>query len=325
MANTAIKDTTESGNTASTIFTSGTNSSPITSSADDINAMYEQLIDASKTNIQGSVDLGVSQYQADLERALPSYQKQRNQSAVDTAKNEQTIKEYAMYTGDRGGMSRQDILQNVTAGQNVLSEINLQEQQLRDTTQRAISDLITQGELNKALSEAEYGAQRISALIDDKNRVEESQAQWTQWLAEMSGNLPGGGRTLAGQQFDLDKLYTEAQIASMNASTAGTNAYNSEVYGIGASGTTGTTGTTGDYSDAPFAANNSTGWTDALSSNAQGLLYRLEQNIGSDMGSSDEATRRAAQQTAYKSISYYIDYLSDSDVDYLLNHFGISV
>jgi len=203
-----------------------TGGGPFYSMEDEINARYDALLEAEKLNIQKNVELGKTKYEADLAKALPEYQKKKEQQDYLTKQNEQKIKEYAFYTGDRGGMSRQDMLQNINSGQEIIGAINLQEQLLKDDTQRAITELFMRGEMDSAIAEAKYAAQRQEALANEKIRLQESNASWTKWLSSETGYLPDGQKSLSREQFE----YRKEQDSRSNAYSGGGGSYSGGGY-----------------------------------------------------------------------------------------------
>ena len=242
-------NTTGTGNSAES-----NTDNPFASIEDEINARYDALIEAGLINIENNVALGKSQYEADLAKALPQYQQQREQQDLLTMQNAQKIKEYAFYTGDTGGMSRQDILQNVNSGQEIIGAINLQQQMLEDDTQRAITELILQGNSDAALLEAQYAAERAAALESERIRMQESNASWQQWLTEQTGYMPDGSKTLDRQALEYDM----GQSTGTTDSTTTTGRYSkylTDAFGLSASSSSSKGSTSGQGNDTFYDEN----------------------------------------------------------------------
>lgn len=196
------------------------NSGLFESQEDEINSRYDALTAAEMLRIQSNVNSAKSKYETDLTKALPEYQKKREQQDLLSKQNAQKISEYAFYSGDRGGMSRQDMLQNLNSGQEIIGAINLQEMMLKDDTNRAITDLLAQGNTDMAIAEAKYAAERADALYQERVRLQESNAAWTKWLSSETGYLPNGQKSLSREQFE----YQQAQN-NKNSSSSGGSSY----------------------------------------------------------------------------------------------------
>lgn len=196
-----------------------TSDTPFDSQEETINEQYDALEDAAKTEAEQAYEQGKSKYEQDLIAALPEYQKQREQQDYLTKQNENKIKEYAFYTGDTGGMSRQDILQNVNSGQESIRANSLQQQMLEDDTDRAIADLFSQNKADLAVALSQIRAERLAALEDERVRLQESNAQWQQWVTSQTGYMPDGSPT-AKQQAYLSTLIPTTDTAQITGYTS---------------------------------------------------------------------------------------------------------
>ena len=216
--------------------TAKTNSNPFISQENSINSRYDSLAEAAKLQLEQGYQKSKSAYEQALIDALPEYQKQREQQDLLTQQNAQKLKEYAFYTGDTGGMSRQDALQNMNSGMEALGAINLQEQLLKDNNARTLADLLSQKETNIAISFADFAAQKEAALESERIRLQESNASWQQWLTEQTGYMQDGSKTLdrLALEYDMGQATNKSNGSSSNGNSVllgyGTSANSSAKY-----------------------------------------------------------------------------------------------
>ena len=180
--------------------------------------LLNQWKEASAQQQTGQIDYATQQAVTELERALadaaPQYQTQRNQIAADERKAMDNAALYAEARGDRGGIGQEqyNLIQS-SAAQSRLA-VSQAQTKLKTDIQRQIADLRAKGEFDKADAALTITQQYLSQLMDlQKWQIEYSmdyaqfQEQLRQWqvsfdqsMAQLTGKLPDGSLTMAGQE-----------------------------------------------------------------------------------------------------------------------------
>ena len=180
--------------------------------------LLNQWKEASAQQQTGQIDYATQQAVTELERALadaaPQYQTQRNQIAADERKAMDNAALYAEARGDRGGIGQEqyNLIQS-SAAQSRLA-VSQAQTKLKTDIQRQIADLRAKGEFDKADAALTITQQYLAQLMDlQKWQIEYSmdyaqfQEQLRQWqvhfdqsMAQLTGKLPDGSLTMAGQE-----------------------------------------------------------------------------------------------------------------------------
>ena len=180
--------------------------------------LLNQWKEASAQQQTGQIDYATQQAVTELERALadaaPQYQTQRNQIAADERKAMDNAALYAEARGDRGGIGQEqyNLIQS-SAAQSRLA-VSQAQTKLKTDIQRQIADLRAKGEFDKADAALTITQQYLAQLMDlQKWQIEYSmdyaqfQEQLRQWqvhfdqsMAQLTGKLPNGSLTMAGQE-----------------------------------------------------------------------------------------------------------------------------
>ena len=180
--------------------------------------LLNQWKEASAQQQTSQIDYATQQAVTELERALadaaPQYQTQRNQIAADERKAMDNAALYAEARGDRGGIGQEqyNLIQS-SAAQSRLA-VSQAQTKLKTDIQRQIADLRAKGEFDKADAALTITQQYLAQLMDlQKWQIEYSmdyaqfQEQLRQWqvhfdqsMAQLTGKLPDGSLTMAGQE-----------------------------------------------------------------------------------------------------------------------------
>lgn len=174
---------------------------------------YNQQLEAQKAALRQKINEGVSNYQNQINAAPQIYQPLRNQVDVMRNKNTAATREAMAASGlaqsVRGIGGSGD---NITAGIQVNTEadsqintLNLQQQNMIDLAKKAIADLQASGNMEEARMIAENAANRINAIIAEKNRVAEANrvAANDAWAKNMDvANITGYYNPYAGMQIN---------------------------------------------------------------------------------------------------------------------------
>ena len=167
---------------------------------------YNQGLAESKTaqqknSIDANYQIGLNKFNSMIEDAPGKYQPLRNESEVQRYQGLRTLEEAIANRGDRGGLGRQELLMSDLGGQNRLNSINLAQageikdanrgiadlgverardisaaelelQRVINQTNRDVAMLESKGMFEEARAVSEIGAQKISAIINETNRVD---------------------------------------------------------------------------------------------------------------------------------------------------------
>jgi hypothetical protein len=163
----------------------------------------EKKTEQIKNSIDANYQLGENKFNSIIEDAPAKYDPYRSQSELQRYTGLQTLEEAIANRGDRGGLGRQELLMSDLAGQKNLNSINLaQAQEIKDAnrgiadlmvergrdmnaadielmsvinqTNRDIAMLESKGMFAQAEAVAKMGAEKIGALINESNRIEEA-------------------------------------------------------------------------------------------------------------------------------------------------------
>lgn len=183
----------------------------VTDNSSMISDMYAQQLAAAQAALKAQIQQGVSQYQDTINKAPGQYQPLRDQASATGQQNMQNLREMLANNGQAGGVNRTEETQVNTSTQNQINTLNAQQQSVIDTAQKAIADLQAQGDIESARLVADNAAQKLQALISEKNRVSDS--TYSRYQDAFNNNLQvgqltgtyNGQRTIEGQQLDEQK------------------------------------------------------------------------------------------------------------------------
>lgn len=163
----------------------------ITDQKNELQRIADEQTQQAINRINYAVETGTNELNRAYEDALPQYQAQRNQIALDEARalDNQTL--YASQRGDKGGIgqSQYGAIQN-TASANTQA-VNTAQIKLYTDTSRQVADLQAQGEFEKADKVLEISQEYTEKLMDlekwakEQNiGVDEFNAKIDEWKAE---------------------------------------------------------------------------------------------------------------------------------------------
>ena len=133
--------------------------------ASDYDNIRDQLIAAN----QAGVDLGRMQLEAQLENALPQYDELRAQNDLAKAKAANNVALYNQAQGDLGGIGSRRYSLEQNAYDQRMNEIQLEQQNLINTTNQQIAQLEAQGKMQEAQLLAEWGQAKLDAMQEQYN------------------------------------------------------------------------------------------------------------------------------------------------------------
>lgn len=215
------------------------------------------------TQIDYATNQGILEAQRAEEDAQPKFQQQLNQNDIDTARAMSNSALYAEMRGDRGGIGQSQYNEVQAAGLRAKQEINSARTKLATDTARAIADLRSKGEFQKAESYMKIQNELMAKYFEIENAVLNygiSRAEYEQAKEQADfnrdyqiANLLGtynGQPTQSSQRYNQEQLIANAQwklatgimptaeelaalgITAADAATASWNLSNG-AYGIG--------------------------------------------------------------------------------------------
>lgn len=189
----------------------------------DLQGLSNNQLQRAYNQIDYATNQGITEYQRALEDALPTYAAQRGQADLEGQKNAKNTALYAEQRGDRGGIGAAQYNAAQIARANQLNQINTAQNKAALDTSRAIADLRSKGEFEKADKLMEVTNNYLSQLMDARKWVQNYNMQYAQYdlqlrnaeqdyinnWAELTGRLPDGSNTLAAnyQQAQLGLQY----------------------------------------------------------------------------------------------------------------------
>ena len=134
--------------------------------ASDYDAIRQQLIEAN----QAGVDLGRLKLEAQLENAMPEYDKLRRANELQQAKAANNMALYNAANGDLGGIGARQYSLEQNAYDQRMMEIRLEQQNLINTTNQQIAQLEAEGRMQEAQILAEWGQAKLNAMQEQYNQ-----------------------------------------------------------------------------------------------------------------------------------------------------------
>jgi len=189
----------------------------------DLQGLSNNQLQRAYNQIDYATNQGVTEYQRALEDALPTYAAQRGQADLEGQKNAKNAALYAEQRGDRGGIGAAQYNALQIARANQINQINTAQNKAALDTSRAIADLRSKGEFEKADKLMEVTNNYLSQLMDARKWVQNYNMQYAQYdlqlrnaeqdyinnWAELTGRLPDGSNTMSAnyQQAQLGLQY----------------------------------------------------------------------------------------------------------------------
>jgi hypothetical protein len=191
------------------------------SGSSDIDDMYDEQRKALLAQLRSQIAQARAGYQDIINKAPQTYQPLRNQTELSREQQLAAMREALANQGNRGGTGRQALLDINTAAGNQLNEINLQQQNVVNEANRAISDLEQQGKIQESQITADLAAQKLQEILAQQQRAEQLAQQESQWQQEFEAEQAQMEfeNQLKQQQYQnqLAAQQLEREIASLGA------------------------------------------------------------------------------------------------------------
>ena len=193
-----------------------------------INNSFNTQADLYKQANELATKQAVDKLKDTFQNSLATYQTARDQSAIDTAKALDNQVLMSQLNGDTGGLANKQYGVLQAAGNARLQEINLEQQNLYNTTMQQIAQLEAQGAYEQAIMLAELANARLEALINEADKVYQSDLtayttnkdiQFKE--ADLLGTY-NGQETVATKQQNLQNALTRLQMGIFSEEDAKT-------------------------------------------------------------------------------------------------------
>ena len=187
---------------------------------------YNTQADLYKQANNLAVESAVQKLRDTYQNGLAKYQSMRDQTAIDTAKSLDTQALMSQLNGDYGGLGNKQYGVLQAAGANQLLQINLEQQNLLNTTEQQVAQLVMEGKIEEAKMLAELAQSQMDALINEGDKVYQSyfnayntdkDVQFKE--AELLGKYKGQD-TVASKQQNFQNALTRLQMGIFSESDA---------------------------------------------------------------------------------------------------------
>ena len=140
--------------------------------ADMMREKSKSATDSLVAQLKQRIAESIQAQQANIARAPQAYDPLRAESEVRKSQDLRSALERSSVLGDRGGIGRSEALATQTAGENRLTDINLQQQNYIDQANQEISRLENEGRYEEARIVADQANQLAQNLIGEQIRQE---------------------------------------------------------------------------------------------------------------------------------------------------------
>lgn len=136
--------------------------------------MYEQQLAAQQAKLKAAIAKARGNYEKNIAEAPAQFQSQKDTTEVNRYKNMQALREVMANQGQNvnAGVSRTETTNVNTAADGQLNALEIAQKKLISDANAEINSLETQGMFQDAELVATNAAEKLRAMIDEKNRVE---------------------------------------------------------------------------------------------------------------------------------------------------------
>jgi hypothetical protein len=150
----------------------------------DIDNMYDQQRKSLIAQLKASIAKAKQGYTDIIGKAGQTYQPLRNQNEVTKEQQLASMREALANQGNAGGTGRQELLGINTAAGNRKNEIDLQQQNVINDANSAISNLDQEAAFKESEITADTAAQKLQALLAENARVDELNREQERYAQE---------------------------------------------------------------------------------------------------------------------------------------------
>jgi hypothetical protein len=195
-----------------------------------INNQYDQEKNSLIAQLRASIAKAKGGYTDIINKAPQTYQPLRNQNEVTKEQQLATMREALANQGNAGGTGRQELLDINTAAGNRKNEIDLQQQNVINDANSAISNLDTEGKFKESQITADVAAQKLQALLAENARVDELNREQERYAQEYADRQKQQEfeNNLSQQKYN-DSLASQQLERDINSIGAYSNDYMAEI------------------------------------------------------------------------------------------------
>jgi hypothetical protein len=209
-------DTTKASSSNGATSTSSKTSSYY---SDDISDQYDQQRKSLISQLRASIAKAKGGYSDIISKAPQTFQPLRNQTELTKEQQLRSALERNAVTGDRGGIGRQGLLDINTAAGNQMNDINLQQQNVINDANSAISSLDEQAAFKESEITADMASQKLQALLGEQIRIDELNRDQERYSREYSDRQKqqefNNSNTLADREAEQADKALRTEIETM--------------------------------------------------------------------------------------------------------------
>jgi hypothetical protein len=185
----------------------------------NIDNVYDQQRKSLVAQLRASIAKAKGSYTDIISKAPQTYQPLRNQTALTKEQQLRSALESQSLTGDRGGIGRQGLLDINTAAGNQMNDINLQQQNVINDANSAISSLDEQAAFKESSITADMASQKLQALLAENTRIDELNRDQERYSQEYSDRQKqqefNNSNTLADREAEAASKALKSEIETM--------------------------------------------------------------------------------------------------------------
>jgi hypothetical protein len=185
----------------------------------NIDNVYDQQRKSLVAQLRASIAKAKGSYTDMINKAPQTYQPLRNQTEFTKEQQLRSALERNAATGDRGGIGRQGLLDINTAAGNQMNDINLQQQNVINDANSAISSLDEQAAFEESSITADMASQKLQALLGEQTRIDELNRDQERYSQEYSDRQKqqefNNSNTLADREAEQADKALRTEIETM--------------------------------------------------------------------------------------------------------------
>jgi hypothetical protein len=185
----------------------------------DIDNMYDQQRKSLIAQLKASIAKAKQGYTDIIGKAGQTYQPLRNQNEVTKEQQLASMREALANQGNAGGTGRQELLGINTAAGNRKNEIDLQQQNVINDANSAISNLDQEAAFKESEITADTAAQKLQALLAENARVDELNREQERYAQEYADKQKqqefNNSNTLADREAEQADKALRTEIETM--------------------------------------------------------------------------------------------------------------
>jgi hypothetical protein len=184
-----------------------------------IGKQYDQRRKSLVAQLRASIAKAKGSYTDIISKAPQTFQPLRNQTALTKEQQLRSALERNAATGDRGGIGRQGLLGINTAAGNQMNQIDLQQQNVINDANSAISSLDEQAAFKESEITADTASQKLQALLAENTRIDELNRDQERYSQEYSDRQKqqefNNSNTLADREAEAASKALKSEIETM--------------------------------------------------------------------------------------------------------------